>query len=79
MSVERTYYCEGPTCGAREDGDPQPIHVRTAIPPPHLPSSVIETRQRDAGIDDVHHFCGWDCLMRYAAEQPLPLVLGDDE
>lgn len=74
MSVERTYYCEGPGCGPEHEGG-NPCHARTASPPPHLPSGFIETRGRVEGVDDIHHFCGWDCLMKYAAEQPVPIVI----
>lgn len=63
MSVDRIYYCEGPDCEA---------HAQTATPPPYLPISFIETRRRDPEGEEVHHFCGWDCLLKYAAAQPLP-------
>lgn len=63
MAVERAYYCDGPDCG-----DGQPGHARTALPWPHLPSGIIEVRDEDGA----RHFCGWDCLMKYAAAQPIP-------
>lgn len=69
MSIERTYFCEAPDCEH---------HVRTASPPPYLPHGTIETREVDDQGDVAHHFCSWDCLMKYAAEQPVPEVLGDD-
>lgn len=74
MSIERTYYCEAPDCG---EGEPR--HATTASAPPHLPSGFIETRERcDAG-DVLHHFCGWDCLTKYAAAKPLPIVIPWDQ
>lgn len=81
MSIERTYYCEGPDCG-RDLGDTDermPCHARSATPPPHLPSGFIETRTRHDLGDDVHHFCGWDCLTKYAAAKPLPIIIPWDQ
>lgn len=78
MAIERTYYCEGPDCGGEGGADSEttsPCHARTATPPPHLPSGFLEVRGREAGEDYVNHFCGWDCLMKYAAKQPLPTVI----
>lgn len=64
MSVQRTIYCEGPDCA---------VHVSTATPPPYVPISFIETHESDgAGGQVEHHFCGWSCLMKYAAAQPIP-------
>jgi hypothetical protein len=61
--VERTYHCEGPGCEA---------HAKTADPPPYLPRGFVATREvAGVGVED-HHFCGWDCLMRYAAQFPPP-------
>jgi hypothetical protein len=67
MSIDRVYYCEGPDCNG---GDP--THVRTATPLPYLPLGFIETRECLNGGDYLHHFCSWDCLMKYAAAQPVP-------
>lgn len=69
MSIERTYHCDGPDCPAPMDGE-TPRRARTVVPPPHLPTGTIETRQRDNGVDDLHHFCSWDCLMKFAAAKP---------
>lgn len=76
--IDRIYYCEGPL--DNDDGR-CPAHVRTATPPPHLPIGIIETRQRENGEDDIHHFCSWDCAMKYAAAQPVAEVVPwhDDE
>jgi hypothetical protein len=71
MSIERTYYCEGPDC-PEEEGQ-NPAHVVTATPPPYIPGGFIETRMMWAGQDEErHHFCSWPCLMKYAADQPIP-------
>lgn len=76
VAIERTYYCESPDCGGGSlDGDKPPAHCQTATPPPYLPPGFIEVRLRDDGEDAVHHFCCWDCLTKYAAAQPLPVVI----
>jgi len=67
MAIERIFYCEGPDCG-----DGQPVGVRTATPAPYLPESIIETREKSDRGDVTHYFCGWDCLMKFAADQPIP-------
>jgi hypothetical protein len=55
MSVERTFYCDGPDC----DRSVRTIQTRS----PHF-LTVSE------GADDEGHFCGWDCLLRFAADKP---------
>lgn len=77
MAIERTYYCEGPDCGGDGGlkGGATSVHARTSTPPPHLPSSFIEVRERESGVDYLHHFCGWDCLTKFAAAKPLPEII----
>ena len=74
MSVQRTIYCDGPDCGGEGGlrGGHTSCHVSTASPPPYLPISFIEVRERHDMGDEIQHFCGWDCLMKYAAKQPIP-------
>ena len=88
MAIERTYYCEGPDCGGEGglSGGHTSCHVRTATPPPYLPPSFIEVREGNHDGTDEHHFCSWDCLMKFAAAQPIPEVIewhghgaGDEE
>jgi hypothetical protein len=69
VSIERTYYCDGPDCPAPMDGE-TPRCVRTTTPPPYLPIGTIETREQLHGEDALHHFCSWDCLMKFAAQKP---------
>lgn len=79
MSIERTYYCESPDChGGSLDGDTPPAHVTTASAPPHLPGGFIETRERTDEGDHLHHFCSWDCCMKFAAAQPVPEIIEVD-
>ena len=56
MSIERVYYCDWRECEC---------HVRTAS---NHPPEPILTVAGDA--DGSHHFCGWDCLLKFAAEKP---------
>jgi len=70
MGIERTIYCDGPDCG---DGDGA-TNVRTASPAPYLPHGILEVRSRSDQGDHHFYFCGWDCLMKYAAAQELPEV-----
>jgi hypothetical protein len=77
MSIQRTYYCDGP--------DPEKPEGRcmssasTASDPPYLPHGIIEVRERCDDGDHVDHFCGWDCLMKFAADQPIPEVISMDD
>lgn len=79
MAVERTIYCDGPDCG----GEDRPrVHVTTAMPPPYLPSSFLEVRGDRAGLNpngEPAHFCSWDCLMKFAAAQPMDEIIGEEE
>lgn len=84
MSVERRYICEGPTCDIPRDepvaDDARlPSNATTATPPPHLVVGWIQTRERLNGADYTHDFCGWDCLMKFAAEKPLPVIIPWDD
>lgn len=81
MSIERTYYCEGPDCGGEGGlrGGHTSAHCTTATPPPHLPSGFVEVREGGAGEPESHHFCGWECVMKYAAKLPPPEVISFDD
>jgi hypothetical protein len=61
MSIERDFYCDGPDCEA---------HARTVGV---LPPAGFLTVKEDA--DQEHHFCGWDCLTKFAAAKPLPEII----
>jgi hypothetical protein len=80
MSIERTYYCESPDChGGSLDGDTPPASVETAAPPPYLPNGWIETREVCVGKTYLHHFCSWDCAMKFAAGQPVAEIIPFNE
>lgn len=57
MSIERVYICDWRECEN---------HARTASD--SLPTAMIAVSEGDA--DRPLHFCGWDCLLRFAAEKP---------
>lgn len=58
MSIARSYVCDGPDC---------PSHTKTTNPPPHLPGGYIETREVTEHGEHTHHFCTWDCAMKFGA------------
>ncbi|MEX2447713.1 MAG: hypothetical protein WD404_03095 [Solirubrobacterales bacterium] len=66
MSIERVFYCDGPDCER---------HARTTGT---LPTGFLAVSE-DA--DHAFHFCGWDCVLRFAAEKPpeeiIPAEIGD--
>jgi hypothetical protein len=53
VSVERTYYCDGPECERQ---------VSEAAAK-GAPGNLLTI----AGDGDELHFCGWDCVLRFAA------------
>jgi hypothetical protein len=61
-TCQRAFYCDGPDC----EGHVDPI----AKPAPYLPYGFIEARQSDPAEE--HHFCSWGCVMKFAADQPIP-------
>jgi hypothetical protein len=58
VSTERIYYCDGPECER---------HVRTASRRPTSASGFVFVS--DGGSITLH-FCGWDCVLKYAAMKP---------
>ena len=62
MAIERVFYCDGPGCER---------HFRTAAT---RPASGVLTITGDG---KPLHFCGWDCVLRHAAEkEPEQIVSG---
>lgn len=70
MSVSRTLHCDAPDCER---------HVETTSPPPYVPGFFIETREHKNNGDQVLHFCGWDCAMKYGATLPPEEITPIDE
>ena len=73
MSVERIFHCDGPECEG---------HVRTMADFPS--TGFIRTYERWPSFETEHHFCTWDCLLRFAAARPPVEVIAlgtedDDE
>jgi hypothetical protein len=66
MAIERVFYCEAPDCER---------HVRTASPRPRSGFLFIT----DSSGGRTQHFCGWDCVMRYAAtKEPETIIPMED-
>jgi hypothetical protein len=74
MSVERIFYCDWSGCADDHPGEPDapPVHIRTAATRPSPTSGFIFVT---AGFGRTLHFCGWNCLMKYAADQPQPTII----
>ena len=67
MSEKATFYCDAPECerhGGAWDGYRQP-------PPGFL--TVVVSGHGDAMLPI--HFCGWDCALKYAAQQEPEIVI----
>jgi hypothetical protein len=56
MSVEKVFYCDGPECER---------HARTVAKRPA--SGFVFVTEGGSGA---LHFCGWDCVLKYAATKP---------
>jgi hypothetical protein len=75
MSIERSYYCDGPENTDLPGDEPQvdgcPNHVRAKIiDGEYIPGGFIEARSHvQGGTYETLHFCSWDCLLRYAGQQ----------
>lgn len=65
MSIERVYYCDWRECKA---------HVRTVSDHPPQPFLTVA-----GDADDTQHFCGWDCLLRFAGEKPPEITIPLEE
>jgi hypothetical protein len=86
MSIEQAFYCDGPENRDIPGDEPQPDgcphNVRAMLlEPTYLPGGVIEVRRHVQGaLYETLHFCGWDCLLRYAGQQrPTEYITLDGE
>jgi hypothetical protein len=85
VSIERTYYCDGPENadipgdGDQPDGCPKNV-TAAMLDGAYLPGGFVEVRSHVQGATYQElHFCGWDCLLRYAAQQrPTEYLTLDD-
>jgi hypothetical protein len=76
MAIERVYWCDNPSCADQfPDDQDTPAHAKTASPPPHLPAGMLEVREGGPNGGSVHHFCGWECVMKFAATLPPPEII----
>lgn len=66
LSIERVFHCDGPECDRR-------IRIPTTRARPR-PDTGLLTVTGDGGP---LHFCGWDCVLRHAAQkEPETIVPG---
>jgi hypothetical protein len=64
MSIERIFHCDWSECEA---------HVRTVLARPA--TGFLTLTEQWPGRRATHHFCSWDCVMRFAAaKEPLELI-----
>lgn len=63
MATERTFYCDAPECER---------HVSTRSHRPGIGSGFLFVTEGSAAT---LHFCGWDCVLRYAAAKPPEEVI----
>lgn len=58
MTVERIFRCEGPDCERW-------VQTQRLRPPVFV--TVLEND--GFGVEDEHHFCSWDCVLRYSGQK----------
>lgn len=73
--IERIYHCDGPP-HHENDEDTCSGHAHTLDPPPHMPYGMLRVSTNQGLTVTELHFCGWDCLLRYAAKFPPPEIIG---
>jgi hypothetical protein len=78
MSVQRTYYCDGPhntDIPNQDHGDRCPVHASTVAM--HLPGGFLRVVRHE---ESALHFCSWDCVLRYASNvEPVEVIPFHDE
>lgn len=85
MSIERTYHCDGPENADIPGDTPQPdgcpAHVTAVlIDREYLPGGFLQVRSYVQGATyETLHFCGWDCLLRYAANQRPAVYISPED
>jgi hypothetical protein len=61
MAIERTYYCDAPDCE----------HHATTAARGRMAMSFL----RVSGDGPAQHFCGWECVLKYAASKEPPEII----
>jgi hypothetical protein len=64
MSIERIFYCDWRECER---------HVHTASTRPETFITLSE------GHGPAQHYCGWDCVLKQAAEKPPAEVISVED
>lgn len=73
MILEGHVYCEGPDCEHH-------AHIGAAsMKAGRLPSGWIKAREYAESEDYTSAFCGYDCLMKWAAKVPPSEVIPFDQ
>jgi hypothetical protein len=67
MSVERVHHCDGPECQH---------HARVLAVLGRAPVGFMTVTAHE---EPDLHFCGWECVLRYAAQIEPDLVIGPDQ
>jgi hypothetical protein len=70
VTVQRTFYCDGPECG---DGTPLNIQTHGEQPPTFITTWENPGYAHEPRIEK--HFCCWDCCMKYAARFQPPEII----
>jgi hypothetical protein len=61
VTIERTFYCDAPECSG---------YAKTTTP--RAPYGMLTVSGSHMGV---HHFCSWDCVLKYAAaREPVETV-----
>jgi len=64
MAIERVFHCDAEDCTT---------HVGSLHAEPECPGWLLVTETGHKPVK--HHFCCWDCAMKYAAKFPPPTVI----
>lgn len=64
MTMEGTFYCDGPNCERHARIGPTTLAEGKLIP-----GFLRVVEYGDAGTEHALGFCGWDCVLRYAGQK----------
>jgi hypothetical protein len=66
MSLEHVYHCDGPGCE---------VHARVLAALGRPPVGFLLVTSYE---EPDHHFCSWDCAMKFAAQrEPMTVIRPD--
>lgn len=77
--IERIYHCDGPHNPELGESDSERCSSHQRTMRDHAPpgwKTVLERGDEAGGdLDRELNFCGWDCVLRFAAKIPPPEIL----